>query len=98
MSSKGTVLSVNVSLEKGVIKTPVLHVNVDNLGIIGDAHAGKWHRQISLLSHEQIDAFSKETGKEIMPGQFAENESLGNGIARQAVGAVGAADSLPRRE
>ena len=73
MSNKGTVLSVNVSLEKGVIKTPVLHVNVDNFGIVRDAHAGKWQRQISLLSREQIDLFSQETGKEILPGQFAEN-------------------------
>ncbi len=73
MSNKGTVVSVNVSLKKGVIKTPVLHVNVDSLGIVGDAHAGKWQRQISLLSREQIDLFSKETGKEILPGQFAEN-------------------------
>jgi molybdenum cofactor synthesis domain-containing protein len=77
MSNKGTVLSVNVSAEKGVVKSPVSQVDMNDLGIIGDAHAGKWHRQISLLSQEQIDVFSKETGKEILAGQFAENLTVG---------------------
>ena len=73
MSNRGTVLSVNVSVEKGVVKKPVSQVDIDDFGIVGDAHAGPWQRQVSLLSQEQIDAFSKETQKEIMPGQFAEN-------------------------
>ena len=73
MSNKGTVLSVNVSAEKGVVKSPVSQVDMNDLGIIGDAHAGKWQRQVSLLSQEQIDLFVKETGKDIQPGQFAEN-------------------------
>jgi molybdenum cofactor synthesis domain-containing protein len=73
MSNKGTILSVNVSTEKGVFKSPVSQVETNDLGIIGDAHAGQWQRQVSLLSQEQIDIFSKETGKDIQPGQFAEN-------------------------
>jgi molybdopterin adenylyltransferase len=76
MSNKGTVLSVNVSTEKGVVKSPVSQSVVDNLGIVGDAHAGQWHRQVSLLSQEQIDIFSKEAGKKIRPGQFAENLTI----------------------
>jgi molybdenum cofactor synthesis domain-containing protein len=73
MSNKGTILSVNVSAEKGVIKSPVSQVQMNDLGIIGDAHAGQGPRQVSLLSQEQIDLFAKETGKDIQPGQFAEN-------------------------
>ena len=73
MSNKGTVLSVNISEGKGDVKKPVSQVDINGLGIVRDAHAGKWQRQISLLSREQIDLFSQETGKEILPGQFAEN-------------------------
>jgi molybdopterin adenylyltransferase len=73
MSNKGTVLSVNVSTEKGVVKIPVSQIDMNDLGIVGDAHAAKWQRQVSLLSQEQIDIFAKETGKDIQPGQFAEN-------------------------
>ncbi|MHC4881601.1 MAG: molybdenum cofactor synthesis domain-containing protein [Planctomycetota bacterium] len=73
MSNKGTILSVNVSTEKGVVKSPVSQVEMNGLGIVGDAHAGQWQRQVSLLSQEQIDIFTKETGKDIQPGQFAEN-------------------------
>lgn len=41
-------------------------------GIVGDAHAGNWHRQVSLLSYEKIQEF-KEKGAEIVPGAFGEN-------------------------
>ncbi len=41
-------------------------------GIEGDAHGGKWHRQISLLSKEKVDAF-KAKGADIHPGSFGEN-------------------------
>ncbi|MHC5102907.1 MAG: molybdenum cofactor synthesis domain-containing protein, partial [Planctomycetota bacterium] len=54
-------------------KSPVSQVQINDLGIVGDAHAGQWHRQVSLLSQEQIDLFAKETDKDIQPGQFAEN-------------------------
>jgi molybdenum cofactor synthesis domain-containing protein len=73
MSNKGTILSVNVSAEKGVVKSPVSRIDLNDLGIIGDAHVGKWQRQVSLLSQDQIDIFTQQTGKEILPGQFAEN-------------------------
>lgn len=73
MSELGTVVSVNVSLEKGVIKKPVGEVVVDLRGIVGDAHSGAWHRQISLLAKEDIDKFSSEMGRSIGFGEFAEN-------------------------
>jgi cyclic pyranopterin phosphate synthase len=50
------VVSLNISREKGVNKEPVDRValRVDH-GIEGDAHAGDWHRQVSLLAEESID-------------------------------------------
>ncbi len=70
---KGTVLSVNISTQKGTIKTPVKSANVTERGIEGDAHAGQSHRQVSLLSQESIDRFSTRVGREFAPGEFAEN-------------------------
>ena len=67
------VVSVNISSKKGTIKTPVPDIALTPLGIDGDAHAGKWHRQISLLGFESIEKFEKQTGKKINCGEFAEN-------------------------
>jgi molybdenum cofactor synthesis domain-containing protein len=73
MSRKLEVVSVNISRQKGTVKEPVECITVDASGIVGDAHAGAWHRQVSLLSQESIDRFSEEMGREILPGEFAEN-------------------------
>ncbi|HOH99989.1 MAG TPA: molybdopterin-binding protein [Bacteroidales bacterium] len=70
---KGTVLSVNISLEKGTIKTPVEHIRITETGIASDAHAGEWHRQVSLLSIESIQRFGVQAGRAFQPGEFAEN-------------------------
>ena len=69
----GKIVSLNISREKGVNKEPVesVEVKVDH-GIVGDAHAGDWHRQISLLAEESID-FMRAKGLELTPGAFAEN-------------------------
>ena len=53
---------------------------VPNFGIVGDAHAGNWHRQVSMLAQEPIDAF-KARGAEVHNGSFGENlivEGLGD--------------------
>jgi len=69
----GTVVAVCVSSEKGVRKNPVEVVSVvPEHGIDGDAHAGEWHRQISLLAEESIERM-RALGLEISPGDFAEN-------------------------
>lgn len=73
MSVNGTVISVNISREKGTIKHPVPQISLDCNGIAGDAHAGLWHRQVSLLGQEDIDFFVEEVKREIRPGEFAEN-------------------------
>lgn len=69
----GIVVSVNISSEKGIPKRPVSQVVVDEQGIACDAHAGHWHRQVSLLSLETIERFSAEVKKLFRPGEFAEN-------------------------
>jgi len=68
----GTVLSLNISTTKGQKKTPVDSVEMSLKGIVGDAHAGDWHRQVSLLADENIDAM-RGKGVELRPGDFAEN-------------------------
>ena len=76
MSDNGRVVSVNVSDEKGEIKQPVPQVLVDHHGITGDAHAGPWHRQVSLLGQEDIDFFVEKIKRAISPGEFAENITI----------------------
>ncbi|MFH0988927.1 MAG: molybdenum cofactor synthesis domain-containing protein [bacterium] len=74
-NTTGRVVSINSSIEKGATKSPREQVEVNNLGIIGDAHAGLWHRQVSLLGLEDIQAFSaaEAQGRTYKPGDFAEN-------------------------
>ena len=70
---KGKVTAVCVSEKKGTQKTEVPFAEmVPDWGIEGDAHAGKWHRQVSLLAFEKIDEFRKK-GAEVDFGAFGEN-------------------------
>ncbi|HNW82391.1 MAG TPA: MOSC domain-containing protein [bacterium] len=64
---------INISKEKGTQKIPVESAVVTMTGIEGDAHAGQWHRQISLLGFESIRKFESKAGFLIDPGAFAEN-------------------------
>ena len=73
MSSNGKVVSVNISAQKGTAKHPVDEICLDECGIIGDAHAGTWHRQVSLLSQESIDRFAAAGNVQLAPGAFGEN-------------------------
>ena len=57
------ILSVNLSKEKGVHKEPVKKaVLKEEHGLIGDGHAGPWHRQVSLLAIEDVEAISSTHG------------------------------------
>ena len=67
------VKSVNTSSEKGTIKIPCPVIELDALGVVGDAHAGKWHRQVSLLGQESIDRYNQTANSRIEVGEFAEN-------------------------
>lgn len=71
--SQVKVLSVNTSEKKGTLKKPVDSIVLNERGVLGDAHSGKWHRQVSLLAKESIDKFSIDAGREIKYGEFAEN-------------------------
>lgn len=69
----GKVIAVCTSEKKGTQKKSVDEaVLIEEFGIEGDAHAGKWHRQVSLLSHEKVVAFN-ERGAGVDSGAFGEN-------------------------
>ena len=72
-TTKGAIKAISISKDKGVPKTNVLEaVLKTDFGIVGDAHAASWHRQVSLLSIESIDKMVA-MGAEVSPGNFAEN-------------------------
>ena len=84
----GKIVSLNISRKKGVNKEPVesVELRVDH-GMVGDAHAADWHRQISLLAEESID-FMRAKGLELDPGAFAENITTeGIDLAHLPIGA-----------
>ncbi|MBD1400133.1 MOSC domain-containing protein [Pelovirga terrestris] len=69
----GKIVAVCISAAKGERKTPVAKVTLrENHGIVDDAHAGDWHRQISLLAKESIDKM-RAMGLDVDNGDFAEN-------------------------
>ena len=69
----GKILAVCISDKKGIQKTMIPEGRlIEDWGIEGDAHAGKWHRQVSLLSFEKIEAF-RAKGAEVDFGAFGEN-------------------------
>lgn len=67
------ILSVNTSEQKGTIKKPVDQIELTHNGVNGDAHAGHWNRQVSLLGTESIVKFEAEAKRKVIPGEFAEN-------------------------
>lgn len=69
----GIVKAVCISEKRGTGKKPVAQgIFVENYGIEGDAHAGDWHRQVSLLSWNKIEEFN-EKGASVSDGDFGEN-------------------------
>ena len=69
----GVIKAVCTSDIKGIQKTEQAVIELrPNWGIEGDAHAGKWHRQVSLLSWDKIEAF-RARGAEVRDGDFGEN-------------------------
>ena len=68
------VISVNISERKGERKHPVSEIQLKlRHGIVGDAHAGDWHRQVSLLAEESIDTMRALSPLPLDAGVFAEN-------------------------
>ncbi len=73
---KGTVLSVNISEKKGTKKKQIGACRLlKDWGVAEDAHAGKWHRQLSLLTEKSIDKI-RAKGLAVDYGDFAENLSI----------------------
>ena len=67
------VTSVNISEKKGIRKHEMPYIDLAvGTGIVGDAHAGNWHRQVSLLAEESVDLM-REKLPDLTPGAFAEN-------------------------
>lgn len=74
MSEKAVIRAVCISGKKGQQKHPVdaVHLRPEH-GIDGDAHAGNWHRQVSLLGQESVDRLQEKISIRLFPGAFAEN-------------------------
>ena len=69
----GKIIAVCTSPEKGTQKQNVgSALLVEDWGIQGDAHAGKWHRQVSLLSYDRVEEFRARSAQ-VEPGTFGEN-------------------------
>lgn len=85
----GKVIAVCTSPAKGTQKKSVPEIEViEDWGIKDDAHAGKWHRQVSLLSYDKIEAF-RVRGAEVADGAFGENLVVeGFDFAKMPVGTV----------
>ena len=74
MNKQGKIIAVCISEKKGQQKHPVDKVRLlPRQGIEGDAHAGDWHRQVSLLSKESVDLMQARVTIKLFPGAFAEN-------------------------
>lgn len=70
----GKVIAINISEKKGEMKKPIPVGNfIADFGLEGDAHAGKWHRQVSLLGQESIDKMIAKGVAGLCAGNFAEN-------------------------
>ncbi|MFZ0389190.1 MAG: MOSC domain-containing protein [Calditrichia bacterium] len=73
MNRLGRIVALSISRKKGTAKRNVNSVYLlEDWGMEGDAHAGKWHRQVSLLALESIQKMTAK-GLIVRPGAFAEN-------------------------
>ena len=82
------VVSVNISQRKGEQKHPVDEIVLKlRHGIVGDAHAGDWHRQISMLAKESVDTMRAACPIPLNAGVFAENiNTVGIDLKSLAIG------------
>lgn len=69
----GKIIAICISEQKGTKKHPVPFAELqEDFGVIGDAHAGRWHRQVSLLAQESVNTM-RAAIPTLAPGDFAEN-------------------------
>lgn len=70
----GKIVAISISKKRGIPKSNVPSAKlIEDFGIEGDVHAGKWHRQVSFLAVESIDKMRKAGLPKLRPGAFAEN-------------------------
>ncbi len=70
----GRIVAINRSEKKGTVKTEIAEGRfIADYGLEGDAHAGKWHRQVSLLDYGSFLAFGREAKIPMNEGIFGEN-------------------------
>ncbi|MDR3312241.1 MAG: MOSC domain-containing protein [Spirochaetaceae bacterium] len=83
------IVSINISEKRGTVKRPVEEARLlCGMGIQGDAHAGDWHRQISILAQESIHKMAVRGLEGLTPGTFAENiTTTGIGLHTLPLGA-----------
>jgi MOSC domain-containing protein YiiM len=86
-TTKGRIKAISISQKRGTQKANVSQAEVRvGFGIVGDAHAANWHRQVSLLAVESIDKMV-EMGAKVSPGNFAENITTeGIGLLELSIG------------
>ncbi|BCZ44434.1 molybdenum cofactor sulfurase [Clostridium gelidum] len=86
----GKVVSLNISDKRGTEKKQVVSVNaIEGFGIEGDAHAGDWDKQVSLLSIEALDKVPIDKIEEVEKGGFTENITVsGISLHEQNVGSL----------
>jgi len=73
-STVGKIVAISISKKKGTVKKNVENAKlIEDWGIEGDAHAGKWHRQISFLANESINKMRMAGLPSLRAGAFAEN-------------------------
>ena len=87
-SNTACILAVCISEKKGEQKHPVEKIDlVPHIGIPGDAHAGDWHRMVSVLSAESVRRLQEKIAFPLLPGAFAENVLVeGIEVSRLPVG------------
>lgn len=85
---RGTIKAISISEKRGTQKVNVSEAELKaDFGIVGDAHAADWHRQVSLLAAESIDKMIAK-GAKVAPGNFAENITTeGIDLLNLAIGA-----------
>ena len=72
--ASAVIKAVCISEKKGQQKHPVEEIRlVPHVGVPGDAHAGDWHRQVSLLGAESVAKLQERISIRLFPGAFAEN-------------------------
>ncbi len=67
------VVAVSVTREKGTVEKQPGEITLDERGVVGDIHAGRGDRQVSVLPVEAIERCAAQTEQDLGPGSFAEN-------------------------